>query len=608
MNTSRKNIKKKYLLLLAGVILVFMLLFLSVAVLRYSGRVRFYEPITISIQTTDTVHLSEISVCGNTPFGRQIAFSNKENYYCSGDGFLKELVISCPPKTNFDTCIVNIKVGTQIFSHTLSEIKNNWVNNESSGLQSHYSSPTNFQSNGSIFSFFISIFSWRLGRYFLESILALISLILTFFLIRDLKGDFFILLSKVKMNISSRKLFAYCFLFLLFLLLSIVLIYQLFLSGKVHISAGLVAVVWLYVFLTWLMLLLFRKQLKLQQNILLTLTTICLLIFISELSLRFSNLRTYSEKNNNYYKSPYTPENTKWYHVRKANSSFRLKTNEFSFSRNTNSLGLSDLEPKTQKDSNEFLIIGLGESFTEGDGTDADSTWLKFLERSLNKKTIKKTRFINAGICGSDPFYEYVLLRDKLFIYHPDLVIVALGYDLDDIICRGGMERFQKDGTVKFKNPPWWEDIFALSFIFRFVAYNFFDIDYLLLPPEKHNAACENAISQLKESIDLFDVLAKKNDFHLLFVFYPMKEEVLNQKYTYWDDILMYAKSKGSETVNLLDYYVKEVEMNNQNIEKYYWPKDGHNKSAGYKVFAEGIEKGLKEMGTMDSLKSNYMK
>lgn len=579
MAVEKKNIIKKYVILFVSLFLVFLLLFLSVVVLRYSGLVRFYEPITINIQTTDTANLSEISAYGNTPFGRQIALSKNGNQFSSGNGFLKELVIFCPTKSYYDTCIITIIAGKQIFSGTLSQLKNNWQNTANNTSVAQYSSSSSLQSQGSIIFFFFSVFKWTPGKYLLIAVIAIFLLLLTVFVFLDFRTKHF-----------SRKLLFRTIIVTIFVAFSGLLFYQLTYANGIHTISGLIAVIWSYILLTGIISIFVRKNKKIHLNLLLTVTVFFILIFITESVLRFSILRTYSEKNESLYKSPYSSENKGWYKVRMSNSSFVLSTSEYSFSRKTNSLGLSDIEPPVEKDTNEFLIIGLGDSFTEGDGTDSDSTWLKFLERSLNNDTAKKTRFINAGICGSDPFYEFVLLRDKLLQYHPDLVIAALGYEIDDIICRGGMERFQKNGSVKYKNPPWWENIFALSYLFRLGAHAFFDINYLLLPPEKHKAACEVAISQLKESIDLFNVLSKNNDFNLLFVFYPMKDEVINKNFIYWNEIISHAKSKGSETVNLLDYYVKEVGITNKNIEKYYWTKDGHHKAAGYQAFAQGIE------------------
>jgi hypothetical protein len=57
-----------------------------------------------------------------------------------------------------------------------------------------------------------------------------------------------------------------------------------------------------------------------------------------------------------------------------------------------NKLGLFDNEVENP------IIVGLGDSFTQGVGTPPDSTWLKYIERKLDLKTL------NAGIGASNPY------------------------------------------------------------------------------------------------------------------------------------------------------------------------------------------------------------
>jgi hypothetical protein len=46
-----------------------------------------------------------------------------------------------------------------------------------------------------------------------------------------------------------------------------------------------------------------------------------------------------------------------------------------------------------------------------------------------------------AGVAGSDPFYEYRLLVDKLLACQPDLVMTVVNVsDVIDVIVRGGKD------------------------------------------------------------------------------------------------------------------------------------------------------------------------
>ena len=77
-------------------------------------------------------------------------------------------------------------------------------------------------------------------------------------------------------------------------------------------------------------------------------------------------------------------------------------------------------------DSFSGLFVALGDSFTEGDGTPADSTWPKLLEKRLNAAhPSANITTLTGGIGGADPPFEYILLKEKLLTYQPDLVVVA---------------------------------------------------------------------------------------------------------------------------------------------------------------------------------------
>jgi len=587
---------KKYFYLLIAFIAVFLILFIGVVVLKYSGKARFYQPITISCGT-DTACFTNFEVYGETMFGRKTAFLKTGNFYTSGIGFARGIVIGAKDSLWKTQNLLTIKSGSEVWSFKMSDIAAKWDVQFKNNGRTYYFSAEEIKSSENVFFFFLSVFNWNDGRYLLFTTCIAFLFILFAFIFRDFRSQK-----------TSRSFFRFLVTVILPTTLLFILIYQLAWLRQIHITIGLIAVMVLFFMLYWLTALIFIKKLKNRQNIRLSLFVIFLLWFITEVILRFTGMATYSERNTGFYQSLYQPANNSWYKTHLPGTDINLQTTEYCFPRKTNSFGLSDAEPNQQKDTSEFLIIALGDSFTEGDGTDADSTWLKFLEKDLSPKGFHDIKFLNAGICGSDPFYEYVLLRDKLINLKPDLVIVSWGYEMEDVICRGGFERFLENKTVKYKCPPWWENIYAMSFIYRLVAERVIHINPLLLTPEQYKNESDVASNKIKNIIDLYKELSIKNNFDLLFVFYPMKDEVLYQKYKYWDEIISYANSRGLETVNLLNYYIKVVGMNNQNIEKYYWPKDGHNKSAGYRVFAEGIEKSLVKNLSTDSIGTHFHK
>lgn len=128
---------------------------------------------------------------------------------------------------------------------------------------------------------------------------------------------------------------------------------------------------------------------RLSDNVKLLLTTLWLSLFISDLALRFvfkQNL-TYSEKVAGHYASYYSyvddwaslkkylsGKENYWYLTNRSDSSMVYTVEGHKFMHRFNSLGLRDTELSPSPDDSLNLIIGSGDSFTEGVGTDQDST------------------------------------------------------------------------------------------------------------------------------------------------------------------------------------------------------------------------------------------
>jgi lysophospholipase L1-like esterase len=207
---------------------------------------------------------------------------------------------------------------------------------------------------------------------------------------------------------------------------------------------------------------------------------------------------------------------------------------------------------------------------------------------------------MNAGVCGSDPYFEYILLKEKLLKFKPDLVLVAVNNsDLTDILLRGGMERFRSDGTLQYNPAPWWEPIYATSHISRlfFTAMGYND---LLIKRNGHNYSDSEA--KLIEIIRNFNSLSKQENFKFILIFHPHKTDI-DRKTSKLDGVIKQINSeKELEVLNLLTYFIEKEKIDSSNSQNYYWVKDGHHNAKGYAAFARGVEWKLKETGILDSL------
>lgn len=108
------------------------------------------------------------------------------------------------------------------------------------------------------------------------------------------------------------------------------------------------------------------------------------------------------------------------------------KSLEFNTAYAINSLGLRDDEFSVAKPPSTCRILMVGDSFTEGDGVEANETFSKRLELHLREKFPNpRYQVINAG-CGSySPLLEYLYLKTAGLRLEPDLVV--LFFDLSDV-------------------------------------------------------------------------------------------------------------------------------------------------------------------------------
>lgn len=325
---------------------------------------------------------------------------------------------------------------------------------------------------------------------------------------------------------------------------------------------------------------------KLKENVLI----VFIGIGLTEVVLAVTGLtHTHSERNYNVYVSPETEfsSDKSFYWIDDPQTVKTLYDKEFVFTRNINSDGYSDDEWTEAKDSGEFRILCLGDSFTEGDGADTDSSYVSFLRRKLLRRGCNVT-VMNAGKCGSDPFFNFVNYRDRLARFSPDLIIQTLSrHDMtDDISLRGGMERFGENYTLSFQKAPnkTLEFFYAVSYtgriLFKLVGYNELLINKWL--------SRLNANEVETATVDLFGQYADfvhENDANLIVVLLPGDHEVSSE---YSTDLLQTAKKLRDLPVTICDlrpFYVSKMES----TEPYYWVENKHHNARGYELMSEGI-------------------
>lgn len=196
-----------------------------------------------------------------------------------------------------------------------------------------------------------------------------------------------------------------------------------------------------------------------------------LTFILLEISL-YTRLGTFLKVENNYLIN-FEPSNVPTQDKLMPNKKVFKKNAEFTTSYIANNEGLRDSNFDTLK--NKYRIITIGDSFTEGIGATNDSTWQKQLNKKINENGNVLTEIYNAGILGSDPILENILLKTRLLKYKPDLVLLTINdSDIYDIEVRGGFNRFNENNKLNIKKKPFWSFLFH-SRLIRLINLAFFD-------------------------------------------------------------------------------------------------------------------------------------
>ncbi len=331
----------------------------------------------------------------------------------------------------------------------------------------------------------------------------------------------------------------------------------------------------------------------------LTLLTLVFVIIIALLEFGFRLMHIYSsaaEINGGKYVSIYEPQEKGWLHIFKPNISFTYVNKEFIQKGRTNAEGFVDHDWQAQKKAGGLRVACLGDSFTEGIGAPADSSYPALLQKLLPLQS----EVMNFGISGSDPISGFMVLRQKVLKYHPDIITLTINLtDINEVIVRGGFERFNMDGTTHYRAAPWWEPLYCQSYIVRLFENEMMDIDISThLPLKEMPAEKDIALQKIEVCLDSVHAICSQNHIRCIFIFHPWEPEVKEGKMK-CEPIMHYAQQKNFETLDMLKSYGQQG-LNSGNSEHYFWKIDRHPNPVGYSLFAQAVLQKLRKNDTLD--------
>lgn len=301
--------------------------------------------------------------------------------------------------------------------------------------------------------------------------------------------------------------------------------------------------------------------------------------------------------------------------------STRLTKKEFDIAVDINSEGLRDYEHKDAGDGRS-VILGVGDSFTFGEGADYEHSYLRQLESMIEKDGMRPVEVVKAGVSAYDTVAEDKYLTKLLPRYKPDLVI--LGFTTNDVvdIAGGGVERYgvTYDGHL-YKKKSGAGELFARTrlgqlwyrkmqspmvklrkrFKPSFAHGDGWTWDFVDMYKKDQPAYIKKAWDAIGDSIVSMrdNTVAAGSEFMVVYI--PIKDQFRDRTPDGYDYTLPEKKIVGICSKNGIRLYnpVADLRATGKPMGLYY-DVDGHFRPEGYNALAKGMYEYLKYQGLLD--------
>ncbi len=346
--------------------------------------------------------------------------------------------------------------------------------------------------------------------------------------------------------------------------------------------------------------------------------------FIIEIFLRFvyspDSLKSkiYNTNMNNICKDATVPHPLRKY-LFKSNFEGKFNNIEYKTFVKINSKGLRNRE--TQYEHNKKRILFVGDSFTFGWGVEQNEAFPYICENLFNKKI----EVINAGVPGYSILEYYLYLKEELFKYKPNIIILVFYGENDMIyvdlnsqnptIIKNSDNRFEISEKNISRNlynrtKPVKINFLKLTYsniknYFRHNSYFYNLLSIYVIRKIKINLEMENYYSfesqriYLEFLIDEFIKLSKENNSDFVIFYAPsyiLLDAIQTNNFSVYalrekkilDGLIQLSKNKNILFINQPEEFIKN------NIKKLYFPMDRHWTKEGHKVASQIIFNAIK--------------
>lgn len=387
------------------------------------------------------------------------------------------------------------------------------------------------------------------------------------------------------------------YLYYLFILLGIIHFFVLHYYGIAFFTST--------IFLYYSIFLLIKRSLNIRQEntstvLLFNIKFIMIICLILEFSTTyiFKLTNTYSENEKGLYLSPYKYQRqlellhflgnkevkNSWQNGHLPFEETKNSSQEFNYHIKMNQLGLRGKLPKLQKDPYEFRILTLGDSFMEGFGVEHDTSIFTYLLEKKLQFVYANTTVVNGGICGSNPFYEIDLYRNKLKEFNPDLVLMSINIgDITDMEYIYNRQRM-----------PMSEYLNAVSHLFRIINGMLFRNDLINeKTAESLIKKREIIVKNIVQLLIKFNNELKAENKKFVIIYIPFSKEFISDMNQPTDFLHQSIIRSSLQVIDLKFLYSKYIKDNHKLIRDYYWQKDGHHNAKGYNLAADIVKTNL---------------
>ena len=310
-----------------------------------------------------------------------------------------------------------------------------------------------------------------------------------------------------------------------------------------------------------------------------------------------------------------------------------LKRQEFATNVKINSYGLRDKEYELENPNGTIRIAIVGDSFVFGFGIEQNETFVKILEGIINSRLKKNYEVINFGVSGYGTEQEYILIKNDVIKYSPDIIIIA--FSLTDLKENVKFNLFDVKNTTLIRNHT--QKITLILKLRNYISWHshFYSLVYfsvidnqelrdflikikLLNPPYKDSSTDFDSLIYFNTKNHDFDYvmnktilllneinnIAKQNNVTLIVFIVPTKEQVDDNK------MKEYIKNKNlnNEKLNItkVQQIISSIQKDNITIidpldqfkkhninNTFYYDIDGHWNQKGHQFVANIIHENL---------------